>query len=220
MTEPSLLGLPCELRRSVLQLLLKQRGTIELQYPVWAGLGVFSQPLFQTCHRLREEAIDVFYETNDFLWIIDLENHSRSDPAKYPVSTTVVNDRRPAKPHMTSTLTPVLPWEFSGLMSRLRHLHVNLCLPQEQNPGKLRFQLGAVVKALDRGRRLLDFHLLVTTKRGAARAPLSVGEISAIEALAEMEIRGTVQVRTRKSFQVVWAPVIGMNLLERMKARP
>ncbi|KAM3414111.1 hypothetical protein BST61_g10769 [Cercospora zeina] len=219
MAEPSLVGLPYELRRSVLQLLLMQRGTIELQYPVWAGLEVFSQPLFRTCHRLRDEALDVFYETNDFLWVIDVEHKSRSDPATYPAPTATVNNWRQVDPHTINTLTPVLPWEFPHLMSRLRYLHVNLYLPQEENSGKLELHLHALVRALDRGRRLMDFHVLVTAKRRAAQAPLSGREVSVLEALAEMEIRGTVQVQTRYHFHAVWDSVAGMNLPERMKAR-
>ena len=64
MCEPSLLGLPYELRQRVLHYALKQRGTIELQHPVWAGLDIFCQPLFQVCHVLRNEALDAFYEVS------------------------------------------------------------------------------------------------------------------------------------------------------------
>ena len=152
--------------------------------------------------------------------MIDVEHQSRSDPATYPAPTTVVNDWRQVEPHTINTLTPVLPWEFPGLMSRLRRLHVNVYLPQERNSGQLEVQLGALVKALDRGRRLLDFHVLVTAKRRAVQAPLSGREVNALEVLADMEVRGTVQVQTRYHFRAVWASVYGMKLPERMKARP
>ena len=61
---PFLLNLPFELRHRILLYALKQKGTIEIQYPVWAGLQVFDQPLFQTCRSLRSEAVKAFYEVS------------------------------------------------------------------------------------------------------------------------------------------------------------
>ena len=103
-------------------------------------------------------------------------------------------------------------------MTRLRHLQVNLYLPLEHDSGQLEHRLSTLVKAVDHGRRLSDFHVLVTAKRRAAQVPLSAREINALEALAEMEVRGRVEVQTRYYFRAVTACVSSMDLSRRMKA--
>jgi hypothetical protein len=69
----NLLGLPFELRERILSLCLRQRGTIEIQYPVWADKVVFTQPISQVGKSLRGEAIQTFYRVNVFVWVIDTD---------------------------------------------------------------------------------------------------------------------------------------------------
>lgn len=85
----------------------------------------------------------------------------------------------------------------------------------------LQKRLEALVDALDRGRRLGDFHVLVTAKRRAAQIPLSGAEVKALEALAGMEIgsRGRVEVQTRGYFRAVGCSVEGLGLVGRMRVK-
>jgi len=69
----NLLALPYELRERILLPCLRQKGTIEIQYPVWADKAVFTQPLTQVCRQLREECIRLFYRANVFVWVIDMD---------------------------------------------------------------------------------------------------------------------------------------------------
>lgn len=69
----SLLTIPPELREQILLPLVAARGTIELQYPIWADKTVFVPPIAQVCKSLRIEAIQTFYRANVFMWVIDPE---------------------------------------------------------------------------------------------------------------------------------------------------
>lgn len=71
MAAASLLKLPYELRERILLPSLRQKGAIELQYPVWAEKAVFTHPITQVCRQLREETVQVFYRVNVFIWVID-----------------------------------------------------------------------------------------------------------------------------------------------------
>lgn len=216
MSSSPLLDLPSELRQSILQHALHQRGTLELQHPVWAGLQDFCQPLFHVCRSLRQEALEAFYSTNDFLWIVDTENRLRSDPSTYPAPAAIVDRGKYVSPSVDVPLTPILPWEYPHLFYHLRHLQINLYLPQESDASALHDRLEALVKATDQGKRLTEFHVLITGKRRGAQVPLTAGERDALEVLAQMEVRGSVQVETRYYFRAVNAGVQALNLQRRM----
>ncbi|CAK4031714.1 Hypothetical predicted protein [Lecanosticta acicola] len=218
-TQPSpLLDLPYELRQSILQYTLRQQRTLQLQSPLCAGLHVFAQPLFHVCRPLRDEALDAFYQSNDFLWVIDTEHTLRSFPSSYPSPTPVLHDGESVHPDLEAPLTPILPWQYPRLMKNLRRLQINVYLPQARDAWALQERLTALVNALDKGRRLAAFHILVTAKRRAAQIPLTMPERTALEVLAEMEVRGKVDVQTRYSFRAVTAGVQSLDLQRRMKA--
>lgn len=216
MASSQLLDLPTELRQSILQHALQQRGTLELQHPVWAGLQDFCQPLFHVCRSLRQEALEAFYSANDFLWIVDIENRLRSDPSTYPAPAAVVDKGKHIPPSIDAPLTPILPWEYPHLFYHLRHLQINLYLPQEGDASALHDRLAALVKATDQGKRLTEFHVLITGKRRGAQIPLTADERDALEVLAEMEVRGSVKVETRYYFRAVNAGVQALELQRRM----
>lgn len=216
MSTSAFLDLPVELRQSILQYALRQRGTLELQHPVWAGLQDFGQPLFHVCRSLRQEALEAFYGVNDFVWIIDTENMLHSDPSQYPAPAAVVDKGKQIPASIDTPLTPILPWEYPHLLHHLRHLQVNLYLPQEGDGSALEEQLAALVKALDHGRRLSEFHVLISAKRRGTQMPLTPGEFKALQVLAQMEVRGSVEVLTRRHFRAVDAGVQSLNLQERM----
>ncbi|EME81461.1 uncharacterized protein MYCFIDRAFT_176738 [Pseudocercospora fijiensis CIRAD86] len=234
-----LLNLPFELRHRILIHALKQKGSIELQYPVWASLQVFDQPLFQTCRSLRTEAVQAFYEVrdckdlatkhiiltrsrplkvNDFLWVIDVENKSRSDPSTYPTCPASTGKLRQASPkNYAYTIPNCLPWEYPDLMRRLRHLQINIYLPSnDQNTSLLQDRLSALVQSLDRGRRLAILHVLVTAKRRAAQIPLSQDEVLALEVLAGMQVRGKVDrecvAAGEEDERLKYREILGLNL--------
>ncbi|KAK4497654.1 hypothetical protein PRZ48_010307 [Zasmidium cellare] len=211
-----LLDLPTEVRLSILGHALRQPGTLELQHPVWTGLQDFCQPLFHVCRSLRQEALEAFYGTNDFLWIVDTENRLRSDPSTYPAPAAVVDKGKYVQPSVDTLLTPVLPWEYPHLFHHLRHLQINLYLPQDSDASALHDRLTALVKATDRGKRLAEFHVLITGKRRGSQMPLSAGERDALEVLAQMEVRGCVEVQTRYYFRAVSAGVRALDLQRRM----
>jgi len=213
----SFLDLPYEIRQIILQHSLCQKGTIEIQHPVWAGLRVFAQPLFRVSRLVRNEALQAFYETNDFLWIIDTEHKLRSNPTTYPAPTAFVHNGRYITPEIDPVLTPILPFQYPHLFKHLRHLQINVYLPQESDASALETQLDAMVKSLDGGRRLMTFHVLITAKRRAAQIPLTLEEQRALETLAQMKVRGCVNVTTRYYFRAVSLGVRAMNLDRRMK---
>lgn len=71
----SFMTLPYELREQILLPVVQARGTIELQYPLWADTDKsgFIPPIAQVCKILREEAFQCFYRANVFIWKIDSE---------------------------------------------------------------------------------------------------------------------------------------------------
>lgn len=71
--EASLLSLPAELREQIIAPIVYSRGTIEIQYPIWADKSVFVPPITQVCKSLREEAIQAFYRVNVFTWVMEPE---------------------------------------------------------------------------------------------------------------------------------------------------
>lgn len=216
------LDLPFELRNYILTLVLRQTGTIELQHPLWAGLQVFAQPLFKVNRSVRDEALDAFYEVNDFLWVIDTEHRMRSDPARYPEATNSIPNGKfnggNIRPEIGSPLTPVFPWEFPRLWKCLRRLQVNVYLPHGKCAFALQESLRDLVRVLDRGRRLAAFHLLVTTKGSVSRNSWDVGACcEALEVLADMVVRGSVEVQTRHYPIEIRRGVWNLNLSRRMK---
>jgi len=224
-----LLDLPYELRQRILTLALKQKGTIELQHPVWAGKDVFAQPLFQVCRLLRDEALQAFYETNCFLWIIDSSVTHRSDPAVY---ASITGDARQPEDgsvpsSKTSPLTPTLPWQYPHLKKHLRHLNLNIYLPSnlvaDLAAAQAWFtefpqQLERMIKALDCGCRLAELHTLLTAKRFNTRIALAGEQLKALNVLTQMKVRGSVKVQTRYDFKEVKASIASLELERRMKA--
>lgn len=69
----SLLSLPGELRDQILVPLVRAKGTIELQYPLWADKSVFVPPIAQVCRTLRSDFVQLFYRSNVFVWKLEAE---------------------------------------------------------------------------------------------------------------------------------------------------
>ena len=206
-----LLRLPFELRQRILSIALKQQGTLELQRPMWADEElVFNQPLFKVCRMLREQGLEAFYKANSFLWIIDIEHGSRSDPAEYPL---------PSRAHM---LTPFWPWRYPHTLEFIRHLHLNVYLPSDLHDDDWNSifpaQLVRLVESLERGRKLLDLHVLLTTKRYGYRISMRSDHRRTLDILSQLEVRGKVHVMMRYDFKEVRQSIETLQLEKRMKA--
>jgi hypothetical protein len=214
MSTSSLLSLPFELRQHIFGFALKEVGTIELTHPLWAVPQAFSQPLFLTSKEVRDEALEAFYKTNAFLWIIDDEEW-RSNPADYARAHSHDRD--------SSMITPALPWDYPHLLQHLRHLHVNICLPKEENEkawhNHLQSSLSSLVEALDGGRRLRSVAILFTSRRiNTLLHPLSSQHLHVLNTLSQMEVPGMVKMRTRYDFQQVKASIESLGLEKAMKS--
>ncbi|KAI7549157.1 hypothetical protein KC331_g3967 [Hortaea werneckii] len=227
-----LLNLPRELRHRILLFTLEQPGNIELQQPMWASKGHYTQPIFQVSRLLRCEALQAFYEGNSFLWILDLLAVERSDPSRYVSMTSdeTKDDAATSQNSVSPSLISVLPWEYPFLRTHLRHLHLNIYLPSnltgDINASQawltaMPTQLKRLVEVLDHGRRLQDLTVLVTanTKRFNTRISLEGEQLKALEVLSEMEIRGNVSIRTRHDFRAARVSIDSLGLEKKMKAR-
>lgn len=69
----SFVTLPYELREQIIQPLVRTPGTVGLQYPLWADKSDFILPIAQVCRSLRNDAVEIFYRANVFVWKIDPE---------------------------------------------------------------------------------------------------------------------------------------------------
>lgn len=209
----NLLELPYELRQQILSTCLTQNGTIELQHPLWAGPDAFAEPLFYTSRQLRDEALEAFYKSNAFVWVIDVDRTRMTDPSTYPLL--------PAD-GTSGSITPALPWHYPKLLQHLRHLRLNIYLPQiEDDYGwldALRQSLTRMVAAIDHGRRLKTLTVLLSSKHHSARVPLSTEQIDVLKILARMEVPGRVKVATKYDFREVRASIENLQLDKAMRA--
>nr|OQO21415.1 hypothetical protein B0A51_11883 [Rachicladosporium sp. CCFEE 5018] len=221
MSTASLLSLPYELRERILIPNLRRHGTIELQYPIWADSGktVFTQPIMQVCRQLREEAIPLFYRQNVWVWVLDPEEDNRPDPTAYPIGLEigpgVDRTRGPC-----GTLISTLPWYYPGALSNIRHLRLNMYLPTSHDrpawttgfPTKL----ARFVQSLDYGSTLRSLKILVGTWYTLLN--FSTSQAAVFDVLEQMQIRGTVEIRTKNIYNETKAAVRSLDLEHRMLA--
>lgn len=106
------------------------------------------------------------------------------------------------------------------MLFNLRRLRLNLYLPPQHdlNMWSERFskQLSSFTEAIDQGTRLRDFKILIGTWHGIRE--LGAPQMAAFHLLAQMEVRGTVQVRTRSLDARGKAVVQGLDLERRLRA--
>ncbi len=228
----SLSDLPSEVRKLIYQFALIQPGPVELQTPQW-DTHAFHHPLFAVSHGVRSDALEAFYTANCFLWTIDTSRENLSDPASYPGMGDTASwwpslGDRP----LDDGVTPALPWIYPDLRKHLRHLNLNIYLPADSRapPGShatipqtplssaafnLRHDLERLVLALDHGRTLDTVQLLFMTK--AANRGSTVVNVRALEALAEMEVRGKVSVSVGLNLKTVAQNIHNLRLEQCMK---
>ena len=174
---------------------------------------MFCQPLFLTSRQVRDEALEAFYKTNTFLWIIEHEE-GRSNPA-HDVRTNSGRDE--------AMITPAFPWDYPHLPQHLRHLHVNIYLPKEENERAwrqhLQSSLSSMIEALDSGRRLQSMVILFTCRRiNTLLRSLSTEHLQVLNTLSQMEVPGTVRVRTRYDIRQIKMSIDSLGLEKAMRS--
>jgi len=106
------------------------------------------------------------------------------------------------------------------MLSNLRHLRLNLYLPAQHDTAmwadRFSKQLSSFVEAIDHGVRLKDFKILIGTWHGICE--LEAPQMAAFDLLAQMQVRGTVQVRTRSLDVQGKAVVQELDLERRLRA--
>ncbi|KAK6430354.1 hypothetical protein LTR95_013494 [Oleoguttula sp. CCFEE 5521] len=221
MPTASLLTLPYELREQILIPNLRQQGTIELQYPIWADSGkiVFTQPMMQVCKKLRQEVIPLFYQQNVWVWVLDPEEDNRPDPTTYPVGIEIgpgIDKTRGPCGNLVSSL----PWYYSGTLSNIRHLRLNMYLPTSHDkfawttgfPTKL----ARFVQSMDYGSTLRSLKILIGTWYTLLN--FSTSQAAVFDVLEQMQIRGSVEIRTKNIYNETKVAVRSLDLELRMRA--
>jgi hypothetical protein len=106
------------------------------------------------------------------------------------------------------------------MLSNLRHLRLNLYLPPQHDATmwaeRFSKQLSSFVQAIDHGVRLRDFKILIGTWHGIR--DLGAPQMAAFDLLAQMQVRGTAQVRTRSLDVQGKAVVQRLDLERRLRA--
>lgn len=106
------------------------------------------------------------------------------------------------------------------MLSNLRNLRLNLYLPPQHDKTmwaeRFSKQLSSFVEAIDQGVRLRDFKILIGTWHGIRE--LGAPQMAAFDLLAQMQVRGTVQVRTRSLDIQGKAVVQKLDLERRVRA--
>lgn len=211
----SLLTLPFELREQIFKRELKAIGTIELQYPIWADKSVFVHPLTQVCRSIRNEAVQIFYRNNVFVWVIDPEEDNRPDPTQYPLALRVSKDSGPTGPLMST-----LPWYNVDVFEDLRHVRLNIYLPTSHDrkawTETFPRRLARFVQTLDQGTRLKDIRILIGTWYTFLN--FSTSQSVVFDVLEKMQIRGSVQVRTKNIYRETKTSIRRLDLENRMRA--
>jgi hypothetical protein len=95
----------------------------------------------------------------------------------------------------------MLPWRCLDVITTLRHLRLNLYLPDPYSTrlweDVLAQRLSSLVKAIDNGQRLKDLRVLIVTWHQFR--DLSTRQAEVLGIFEQMQMRGHVQVRTRSN---------------------
>jgi hypothetical protein len=147
---------------------------------------------------------------------LTLTQVAQVDPTTFPLKLSEDNSKDYGPP---GPLVSSLPWRYSHMLSNLRHLRLNLYLPPQHDltlwTDKFGKQLASFVEAVDQGQKLRDFKILIGTWHKVRE--LGQPQLEALGTLEQMQIRGTVQVRTRSLDLDGKAVVQRLDLEHRMR---
>lgn len=106
------------------------------------------------------------------------------------------------------------------MLANLRHIRLNIHLPPQHNvdfwTGKFGKRLANFVAAVERGEKLKSLKILVGSWHKIRE--LEQPQLDALSVLEQMQVRGTVQVRTMSLDDRGKAVVQGLDLERRMRA--
>jgi hypothetical protein len=113
----------------------------------------------------------------------------------------------------------MMPWQCPGVITTLRHLRLNLYLPDPYNTklweDVLAQQLASLIRAFDNGRRLRDLRVLIVTWHQFR--DLSTRQAEMLSIFEQVHMRGHVQVKTRSIDGRLRAALHNLDLTNKMR---
>ncbi|KAK5168846.1 uncharacterized protein LTR77_006155 [Saxophila tyrrhenica] len=124
------LNLPYELRQRILRYAThRHEGWFDIQSTKVSQDMKFRSgslcAIFAVSRSLRDEALEAFYSINSFLWTIEVDNETRSDPCDYPKHSSEAQADREAWRNVLPTLLSTLCEKMDG-GRRLRTLWIKI----------------------------------------------------------------------------------------------
>lgn len=136
------------------------------------------------------------------------------DPTSFPLAAGVHKDRGP----FLGELSP-LPWYYPNALENVRHLRWNLYLPTSHDkhawsttfPAKLaRFVIGT-----KNGRALRSLKILIGT--WYTLLDFSTSQAAVFDVLEQMQVRGTVEIRTKNIYNLTKVAIRDLDLEHRLR---
>ena len=113
----------------------------------------------------------------------------------------------------------MMPWQCPDVITTLRHLRLNLYLPDPYSvrlwEDVLAQQLANLIRAFDNGRRLRDLRVLIVTWHQFR--DLSTRQAEMLGIFEQVQMRGHVQVNTRSIDEKLRAALHNLDLTNRMR---
>ena len=113
----------------------------------------------------------------------------------------------------------MMPWQCPDVITTLRHLRLNLYLPDPYSvrlwEDVLAQQLANLIRAFDNGRRLRDLRVLIVTWHQFR--DLSTRQAEMLGIFEQVHMRGHVQVKTRSIDGKLRAALHNLDLTNRMR---
>lgn len=140
-----------------------------------------------------------------------------TDPADYPLAKAFANDKAP-----NTNGQSILPWHHPNPTRDLRHLRLDLYLPDPYNKklwvDTLVTQLARFSASISGGNKLKDLRILIATWH--CFRELSDWQADVLRVLQQVTLRGHVQVRTRSLDGKLKAALQSLDLTSRMRDGP
>lgn len=199
MCESPLLQLPTEIRHSIYRHALKLDGSIEIQHPLWVRHRDYAQPLFRVCRSVRTDALQAFYETNDFIWAIT--------PSDEP----------------TTSLTPTelaLSWTLSEVSQYLRFIQLKINLSFDVGGRKverLKHLLQEFISLTNYGRKIARLAVSIVLHGSHYYSGLPFPERTALLLLQSMKVKGRVEFRILGASRTCATEINELDLPRKMK---
>lgn len=113
----------------------------------------------------------------------------------------------------------MLPWQSPTLFGQLRHLRLNMYLPDPYSASlwedTLATQLANLIKTIDNGRKLKDLSVLIATWHHFR--DLRAWQTKVFGIFKKMEIRGHVHIRTRSLDGKLSCAIRNLDLASKMR---